>query len=331
MILAEKIALLRKRGGWSQEDLAQQMEVSRQAVSKWESGASIPDLDKVLKMSELFSVTTDYLLKDQLEEAVPGALDGEEKEAALPAVSLEQANDFMDLTRRYAPRNALAVVLLILSPVCLILLGGLSEFGSVPFSEDAAGGLGMIALLMLAAAGVVWLILNDMRFSAYAYLEKEPFALTYGVRGIVEKRREEYAPTYRIAIAAGTGLCILGVVPLMAAVALEAGELSYVFAMAALLALVAAGVYLFVRSGSVQECFDKLLQQGDYTPQQKALRRRMSFFPVAYWCIATAVYLGISFSYDNWSRSWIVWPVAGVLFAASYAIVKAVMRTRQPE
>ena len=63
MILAEKIALLRKQCGWSQEGLAEQLGVSRQSVSKWELGSSIPDLDKIIRMSELFGVTTDYLLK----------------------------------------------------------------------------------------------------------------------------------------------------------------------------------------------------------------------------------------------------------------------------
>ena len=65
MILAEKIALLRKQCGWSQEGLAEQLGVSRQSVSKWELGSSIPDLDKIIRMSELFGVTTDYLLKEQ--------------------------------------------------------------------------------------------------------------------------------------------------------------------------------------------------------------------------------------------------------------------------
>ena len=51
MKLAEKIMTLRKQRGWSQEELAQQLSVSRQSVSKWESGASVPDLDKILKMS----------------------------------------------------------------------------------------------------------------------------------------------------------------------------------------------------------------------------------------------------------------------------------------
>lgn len=64
MKLEEKIAILRKKNGWSQEELAFRLDVSRQAVSKWEMGASLPDLDNVLKMSELFSCSTDYLLKD---------------------------------------------------------------------------------------------------------------------------------------------------------------------------------------------------------------------------------------------------------------------------
>ena len=64
MKLEEKIAFLRKKNGWSQEELAFRLDVSRQAVSKWEMGSSLPDLDNVLKMSELFDCSTDYLLKD---------------------------------------------------------------------------------------------------------------------------------------------------------------------------------------------------------------------------------------------------------------------------
>ena len=62
MILADKIIDLRKKNGWSQEELAEKLGVSRQAVSKWESAQAIPDLGRVLAMADLFSVTTDYLL-----------------------------------------------------------------------------------------------------------------------------------------------------------------------------------------------------------------------------------------------------------------------------
>ena len=67
MILADKIMTLRKKTGWSQEELAAQLNVSRQSVSKWEGAQSIPDMDKVVQMSRLFGVTTDFLLKDELE------------------------------------------------------------------------------------------------------------------------------------------------------------------------------------------------------------------------------------------------------------------------
>lgn len=63
MNIADRIQYLRKQKGYSQEELADKMGVSRQAVSKWESGQSSPDLEKVIAMSELFDVTTDYILK----------------------------------------------------------------------------------------------------------------------------------------------------------------------------------------------------------------------------------------------------------------------------
>lgn len=61
--LADRIQQLRKQNSLSQEQLADKLHVSRQAVSKWESAQSQPDLDKILAMSELFRVSTDYLLK----------------------------------------------------------------------------------------------------------------------------------------------------------------------------------------------------------------------------------------------------------------------------
>lgn len=65
MNLADKIIQLRKKKGWSQEELAEMINVTRQSVSKWESRASMPDLDKIVRLSEIFGVTVDYLLKDE--------------------------------------------------------------------------------------------------------------------------------------------------------------------------------------------------------------------------------------------------------------------------
>lgn len=64
MKLSEKITQLRKTNGWSQEDLAEQMNVSRQAISRWENETALPDANNILQLSKLFNVTTDYLLNE---------------------------------------------------------------------------------------------------------------------------------------------------------------------------------------------------------------------------------------------------------------------------
>lgn len=68
MIFADKIIVERKKMGLSQEQLADRLGVTRQSVSKWESGASVPELGKILQLSEMFGVSVDYLVKDGLDE-----------------------------------------------------------------------------------------------------------------------------------------------------------------------------------------------------------------------------------------------------------------------
>ena len=65
MTIDEKISTLRRDAGMSQDELAEKLDVSRQSVSKWESGKAIPDSAKILALSQLFDVSTDFLLKDE--------------------------------------------------------------------------------------------------------------------------------------------------------------------------------------------------------------------------------------------------------------------------
>ena len=67
MKLSDKIIQLRKANGWSQEDLAERLNVSRQAISRWEGATAQPDVANILRLSKLFGVTTDYLLNDEYE------------------------------------------------------------------------------------------------------------------------------------------------------------------------------------------------------------------------------------------------------------------------
>jgi len=323
MILADKIILLRKQNAWSQEELAEKLGVSRQAVSKWEGGNSIPDLDKVIRMSKLFGVSTDYLLKDELETLSPDVDVKIEEGDGVRSVSLEEAHAFMELTELTTPRIALGVALCITSPVCLILLGGLEESGKV--SGNMAGGLGVIVLLLMIAAAVAIFILNGISLSKYDYMEKEPLDLEYGVRGIVEKKKEAFEKKYRTGIAGGVAACILGVVPLLLAAALNASELICVIMVDVLLLMIAGAVYTFIYVGSIYDSYQQLLEEGDYTPEKKAEGRRTELFSRIYWCIIVAVYLFISFYTMRWDRTWIIWPVAGVAYGAAAGIANMIL------
>ena len=199
MILADKIAELRKKNGWSQEELAGQLGVSRQSVSKWESAASIPDLDKILKLSELFGVSTDYLLKDSgepEEEALPAVMPAGESmlgtEGSVRAVSLEEANEFLDTVWSMAPRIAAGVSMCILSPVLLILLSCLADQeGGYVISEALAVASGFTVLLVMVAVAVSLFLYCGRKTERFEYLEKEPIELAYGVTGVVEKRKKK--------------------------------------------------------------------------------------------------------------------------------------------
>ena len=85
MDIAEKIIKLRKESGWSQEDLAEKLYVSRQAISRWENGTALPDAQNVLQISKLFGVTTDYLLNDDYEsdKDIPAVQDATQKNECL--------------------------------------------------------------------------------------------------------------------------------------------------------------------------------------------------------------------------------------------------------
>ena len=311
MILADKIIDLRKKAGWSQEELAEKLGVSRQSVSKWEGAQSIPDMNKILQLSELFGVSTDYLLKDSMEapEIVP-AQDEEGEGAAF--VSMEEANAFITYKQDSAPKIALGVLLCILSPITLILLGGAQESGRLALTEMQAAMIGLMVLLLMVAGAVLLFVLTGMRGNKYGYLERNALDTAYGVSGMVRERmsREEADHTRRIAV--GVVLCVLAAVPLFMLLLWRGDDELYgVLGIAAILTLVAIGVYNIVLTSVPWEGYLMLLEQGDYTRSAKRSNRKYSGI---YWSIVTAGYLAASFITNRWDRTWIVWPVAGVLY-----------------
>ena len=330
MILADKIVSLRKKAGWSQEDLAEKLGVTRQSVSKWEGAQSVPDMDKVVMMSRLFGVTTDYLLKDELEEEAPCAA-AEDADTPLRRVSMEQASAYLALRRAAAPKIAVATALCVLSPVTLILLGGMSEVSRFGISENAAAGIGLCVLLVLVAVAVSIFLRTAAQVQEFKFLEEEPFETEYGVEGMVHQRQQEYKETHTRLVTVGVVLCVLAAVPLFAAMCVNGSGLLYVGAVCALLILVAVGCLALVTTGVYQGATEQLLEEGDYTRNQKKRHRLLGTVSTVYWLVATAVFLVYTYGPSGNGQpqsGWIIWAVAGVLYAAVMGIVRIIGRSR---
>ena len=320
MILADKIAGLRKKNGWSQEELAEKMQVSRQAVSKWESSQTIPDLEKILMLSNLFGVTTDYLLKDEIEDE---EFTDEAERSSVKRITLQQANEFLEWRKKASLRIAIGVFLCVIAVIPLLLLSAATELPISYISEPVAAGAGLITLLLFVAIAVALFIFYGFRNSPFAFMEKEAFETEYGVAGMVKERQRRYRSTYTKCNIIGACLCILSPVPLfigLSAVPLFIGlsaekEAFTVLMLTVTLLLAGLGAVFFVASGARWKSMQMLLKEGDYDPQDKGKNRIKETVSTVYWLSATAVYLGGSFYTEDWESTWIVWPIAGVMFA----------------
>lgn len=322
MIFADKLILLRKKAGWSQEELAEQMNVTRQSVSKWEGAQSVPDLDKMIRLSELFGVSTDYLLKDEIEQAEH--INSSNDMPSLKRVSMEEANAFLSVKSRTAKTIAYAAFLCILSPIALLILGAISESTSGGLSEDIAGGIGMIALIIFVAIAAVMLISSGSKTAPFAYLEKEKFETEYGVSGMVKERKAKYKDLHTKNNIAGTCLCITALIPLFVGAIIDADNDLFLIIMLSFSFIIAGiGVICFIKTGIIWASYEKLLQEGEYSKENKEKPSIAVAVYTAYWVIATAVYVGYSLSSNNWGQSWIIWVVAGVMFPAIVAITNA--------
>ena len=375
MLLSEKIMSLRKRNGWSQEELAQQLGVSRQSVSKWESMASMPDIQKIMAMSELFGVSTDYLLRDELEglpataiaadyAASSGQGGSSDPAAASTAdstdasatagesstdnastsktvvpklsVSLDTATEYLDAIARTSRPTAGAITLFILGPAFLVSLATYSEdalyFDPMRISPDAMGIAGVCIMMLFIAAGVGLLILQDMKLAKFKQLKEASLELQYGVEAAVRRRAESTESLRYVQQAAGVCLTILSAIPFLIASYYGTG-LTFALGFFVAAILVSLGVYLLVYSGILRDGYRVLLQEGDFSHDEKSNKRdsksaALKYRPIAraYFGTITLLYVGYSFITKDWKSSWIIWPVSALLYHIIISILNALKK-----
>ena len=311
MILADKIIKLRKKNGLTQEELADKISVSRQAVSKWESAGAVPDLEKILQLSVLFGVTTDYLLKDEIEDEE--FTDDASSDATVKRITIEEANAYIEERKKASWRIALATFLCILSPITLIVLSALSEPPTPIVTEATAGAVGLTVLFAFILCAVPIYIYCGFKNQPYEFLEKSvPFELAYGVKGMVTERKNAFRPTYVAYNIIATCLCIFSVVPLVL-LSFTENERFVVAALALLMVTVGIGAGMFIVVGTQNASMQKLLKEGEFTEKEKKRTRVKEIVGFCYWGILAAIFLAVILT-NSWHSTWIIFAVGGVLF-----------------
>lgn len=291
MSLAENLQYLRAREGVTQEQLAERLDVSRQSVSKWESAASYPEMDTLLKLCDMFQVDMDTLLRGSVEKSLSEDTAGYDR--------------FMTLYARKIAGGVSAIVGSVALWSFLSALG-LSEM------------LGTAMLLLVIAAAAVVFIASGMEEEHFR--KKHPVIPDF----YTEPQKERFHRRYIWYIAGGVGAILLGVVMMVLAfTVLPEREPYESYIGAAFLAVVACAVYFLIYGGMLEDKYNiaKYNRQNNPTPEDRSRRRRATTACAVIMLLATAVFLFAGLAYYKWNWAAIIYPVGGVLCGAAWMLL----------
>lgn len=286
MNFSENLKVLREKNGMTQEQLAEKMEVSRQTVSKWESQASLPEMEKLVALTELFGCTMDGLLKGKLEKS-------DQKEAQL----YEEHGNWMSKT--------------IASGVCCCIIGIAAESLAawmLPFID-----LNGVFVLLFALAGVVQCVRGGME-SAH-FRKKHPYIEPFYEEEALERFHKKYITMLTAGIAVIlAGLVIMTVMESIPALQGHRGEgfTNFVFFI-----MVAIGVtiivYIALQAGKYNVDRYNADIAWENSEQGRENNRRIGTACGVLMTITTAAYVGFSAVTDGWDRFWWLFAVGGIL------------------
>lgn len=336
MNLSDKISKLRRQAGLSQEQLAEALGVSRQSVSKWESGQAQPEIGKIVLMSEIFQVSTDYLLKDSPKNPEPHEQRAEQAEApktgfagfkeavrtvvtnaltqtveaeAPRPVTLAEADAYLAFENRRAKKMALGSALCVLSPAPLIML---AMSGNFFLGEDLASILGVVILLAIVAVAVVVFAGASAGKNDFAYLDgpiaPEP-AVTEMALGIQNNCQSLWAKRRALA----TGLYVVCPAPVIFSAMFEAtraAELIMGMGVAFTLVLAAAATALHVPAEIQRGAVARLLDSSEQRAPEAGGFKKL------YTNCTVGLYLVVSFLTGLWAVTWLLFPAAKFFYPA---------------
>ncbi|WP_299079978.1 helix-turn-helix transcriptional regulator [uncultured Paraglaciecola sp.] len=318
MILADKIIKLRKQLGWSQEELAEKMSVSRQSVSKWESTNSIPDLNKIIVLAGIFGVSTDYLLKDDIEAEEPVS---EDSEPGVNQINLEQALLYVENKVKVSDLIAKGVMFCVCSVIPLFFLMMLNTANKLPISNHAAIAIGIVSIMVMIVFGISYFIKINQYDNELAPIDNQRFELAYGVHGVFTEKLQKFMSTYNQRLMISISLFIFCSVPLIVTSILTRSSELTLLMLIVLLFMIAIGIYILMPASTKHDAYHFLLKEGDLNAGKTRTTILAEKLAAVYWPLIIAIYLGWSLWTMQWGVTWIVWPVGAISFVALVGIV----------
>lgn len=295
MPFAENLQFLRAHEGVTQEQLAERLDVSRQSISKWESGASFPEMDTLLKLCDMFHTNMDTLLRGSVENTLS-----------------EDTAGYDRFMTSYARKIAGAVSAIIAGAALMILL-------SIRLSDmlSAAG-----FLLVVAIAAVV-LVASGMEEDHFR--KKHPVIPDF----YTEQEKEAFHHRFIWYISGGVGGILLGVVLLVLTFTVVPEKEPYEsIAGGAFLLIVACAVYFLVYGGMMADKYNikGYNRENNPTPEDKERRRRAVTASAVIMILATAIFLFMGLTYEKWELAAMIYAVGGVLCGAAWVLLGPKMR-----
>lgn len=288
-----KLQNLRKTKGLSQEALAEKLNVSRQAVSKWESGSGYPEMDKLILLSELFGVTIDYLIKDS------DSSDQTETEDITNKYFMNQQRikDYMKRKKIFGICIAASVAAIILS-VCIPILCHHKTYES----------MGNFVFLVIIAIAVFCLIFTGIMSQSDYELENKKINMSFQDLQDLQNKYSRFQLYFGISIAFGVFLIIMSV----AVIGFFENVYNEDVLSAQLMVCVAIAVFIFIYQGIRYGMYQFLVQNKKYINDKK--REESSLFSITM-PLAAILYLLLGFTKGLWHPGWIIFPIVAIITA----------------
>lgn len=286
MSFNENLQSLRKNKNISQEQLAEKLEVSRQAISKWESGTGYPEMDKLLKICEIFDCSLDTIMKGKISED-----------------KAHEKKVYENFFNTFSKGMSLAVgIILFAITIQMFLLDRIGLFG---MNEDQLAILGTVIILFGVCLAVpVFIILGIKNEQFREKYLKMPEVYT-------EYEKDKFNNKYPITVAFGVVLILIGVIILVAMYGMGLVSEESTLPVSILLLLVTVAVMDFVYYGIQKDKYD--IAKYNKTKVMENENPLVGKICGVIMMIATIFFLIGGLVLGLWNIAWIVYPIGGIL------------------